>query len=218
MSVRKLVCYTTIKVALCLPMTITHVCSAKRILGKVDMLGLDCNTVMLVPYSSEWPEIFQEEKRCLQRNLGPYIGDIEHIGSTAVPGIVAKPVIDILALLCCISDLERCIPLVEDLGYTYEGEQEIPGWYFFRKGQGRNTTHHLHMFSRDNVNWHKYLLFRDYLCAHRTVAAAYVALKRQLAQQFEDDRPAYTAGKAAFIQSVVEIAKKERLSWTELAT
>ena len=176
------------------------------------MLGLDRNTVMLIPYSSEWPKLFQKEKQCLQRLLGPYIWNVEHIGSTAIPGIVAKPIIDILALLHCISDLERCVPLLEDSGYTYEGEQEIPGWYFFCKGQGSNTTHHLHIFSRDNVNWHKYLLFRDYLCAHSTVATAYVALKRRLAQQYGDDRPAYTAGKAAFIQSVIELAREDQLS------
>lgn len=180
------------------------------------MLGMDCDKVVLVPYSCEWPELFQKEKRCLQRLLGSCIWGVEHIGSTAIPGIMAKPIIDILVLLHCISDLERCVPLLEDSGYTYQGEQEIPGWHFFRKEQGNNTTHHLHIFSRDNVNWHKYLLFRDYLCEHSAVATAYIALKRRLAQQYGDDRPAYTAGKASFIQSVIELAKKDQLSLTKV--
>jgi GrpB-like predicted nucleotidyltransferase (UPF0157 family) len=182
------------------------------------MLGLECDKVVLVPYVSEWTRLFQEEKHRLQKSLGPYVGDIEHIGSTAIPGIVAKPIIDILALLRCVSDMDRCISLLGALGYTYKGEQDVQGWHFFCKAGAANTTHHLHIFPRDNEHWHKYLLFRDYLCVHSIVASTYVALKKRLAAQYADDRKAYTAGKAAFIQSVVALAEGDQLPWTELSS
>jgi GrpB-like predicted nucleotidyltransferase (UPF0157 family) len=181
------------------------------------MFGLSCNKVVLVQYTSEWLEIFRREKQSLQRVLGPYVWDIEHIGSTAVPGIVAKPIVDILALLHHASDIDRCKPLLDDLGYTYKGEQEIPGWHFFCKRERAKVTHHLHIFPRDNTNWRRYLLFRDYLCDHSTVAVAYVVLKKRLAERYADDRVAYTAGKSAFIQSVVELAEHGQLPFTLLS-
>lgn len=211
------VCYTKIKVPLCLLVTITCLHDLERASGRVSMLGLACNKVALVPYTFEWREVFQKEKQCLQRALEPYVWDVEHIGSTAIPGIVAKPIVDILVLLYRASDIDRCKPLLDDLGYMYKGEQEVPGWHFFCKRERTNVTHHLHVFPRDNTNWPRYLLFRDYLCDHSSVAMAYVALKKRLAEQYMDDRAAYTAGKSAFIQSVVELAERGQLPFTLLS-
>ena len=96
------------------------------------MIGLPRGTVKLVPYSSEWESLFAEEERLLRSSIGAYVVDIQHVGSTAIPGLEAKPIIDIAVALRRLEDVEKCVELMERLGYEYD--EEHPDRHFFVKG------------------------------------------------------------------------------------
>ncbi len=168
--------------------------------------------VVVVPYDPAWPELFRREKEhlleCLPREL---IRRVEHFGSTAVPGLVAKPVVD---LLVEVTDLaatrERIAPLLEAQGYDYfwrptYGDDGPPfyAWFIKRDAVTKVRTHHLHMVEAGFSGHWERLAFRDYLVAHPEVARQYGALKLRLAQELPGDRVAYTEGKGAFIERVM---------------
>ena len=142
--------------------------------------------------------------------LGAWAEAVEHIGSTAIPGLDAKPVIDLLVGLRSMGDAGRCIRPLEELGYEYRGEAGVPGRLFsreFRKGQ---RAHHLHLAVLGGAFWNEHLLFRDYLQAHPRTANEYARLKRALAARYRSDREAYAAAKADFVRGVLEKAKGSR--------
>jgi GrpB-like predicted nucleotidyltransferase (UPF0157 family) len=172
------------------------------------MLGLDQGTVRLTAYHPAWARLFEEEARVLQAALGGLVGAIEHVGSTAVPGLAAKPIIDVMGGLRRIEDVAACVPVLEGLGYEYKGEYGIPGRHFFVKGAPR--THHLHLVRVGSAFWEDHLLFRDYLRRHPEEAAAYARLKHDLAARHAADREAYTDSKTAFICGVLERARAEQ--------
>ena len=162
--------------------------------------------VEIVAYDPAWPVLFAQESRELRRVLGPWLtGPIEHIGSTAVPGISAKPVIDIMA---GVRDLETSRPALEAataLGYCYSPYQpHLRHW--FCKPSLKIRTHHLHLVPFSSPQWIRPIAFREYLRTHPDVAAEYDALKRALALQFRLDREAYTKAKSPFIDEVTEKA------------
>ncbi len=171
--------------------------------------------VDIVPYNPEWPQLFEQEKRhlltCLPVGL---IGRIEHFGSTAIPNLAAKPIIDILVEIACLDKTKKQIaPILESQGYDYFwrpsfGNDTPPfyAWFIKRDLQGKRT-HHIHMVESHFEHWDR-LLFRDYLIAHPDVAAEYQALKLRLARDYPNDRVAYTNGKAEFIVRLTQIAKK----------
>ena len=173
-------------------------------------LGLRYGTVKLVPHSPEWKKHFEIEKVLLAEAIGRYIVEIRHIGSTAVPGIHAKPIIDIMVGLEHLQDIEHCIPPLEEIGYIYMGEQDIPGWHFFIKGRGEVKTHHLHVVEWDSEYWITHLLFQEYLVRHPEVAHAYEQLKLALEDKYPDDRTAYTRDKSDFIHAMTEMAQRAR--------
>ena len=158
-------------------------------------------TVQVVEYDRTWPSLYEEERSRILDALGDAVLDIQHVGSTAVPGLGAKPVIDIMAGLRELALAEKCIQPLEDLGYEHRGEAGIPGRVFFGKGSPR--THRLHMVERDSDFWNDLILFRDFLRAHPDEASRYYKLKKQLAARFGADREAYTEGKTPFIESVL---------------
>ena len=139
-----------------------------------------------------------------------YVKEIRHIGSTAIPGIYAKPIIDIMAGLETLETLNPCRNILITLGYTYEGEQFIPGWHFFKKSIGEFTTHHLHVVEWGSQYWHDHILFHDYLCRHRELAEAYEKLKLELSAKYANDRKSYTRDKTDFIVKVTEMARMVR--------
>ncbi len=175
------------------------------------MLGLHHDQVRLVPYSQEWPKLFSQEAQRLHKSLQPYAVDIEHIGSTSIPGMVAKPILDIAIGLWQLKDIDVCVARLGALGYTYKGEQDIPGWHFFTYGASHNITQHLHLSAWNSDFWLERVLFRDYLRQHKGLAEAYVALKKYLAEKYARDRAAYTAGKSDFIRAVINIAREDWL-------
>ena len=167
------------------------------------MLGLERNKVVLSPYQMIWPKLFEEEKRRLEAVIGEGILDIQHIGSTAVPGLSAKPILDIGVAVKSFGEAFALVSPIEELGYIYRGENGIPRRHYFVKGPPDKRTCHLHMFEEVDEEWATHLLFRDYLRTHPEVAAAYQQLKEDLAAKYPNDREAYTDGKHSFIQEVL---------------
>src|SRR5918992_6275624 len=168
------------------------------------MLGLERGTVKLMPHSELWHQLFAEEEARLRDALGEYVLALEHVGSTAICGLSAKPIIDIAVAVREITDAEKCVIPLRHIGYEYRGEQGIPGRHFFGKGEPR--THHLHMVELSSDFWRSHLLFRDYLLQHRETTEKYERLKKELAEEYRGDREAYTERKAAFIESVLKAA------------
>jgi GrpB-like predicted nucleotidyltransferase (UPF0157 family) len=162
----------------------------------------------LVEYNPEWPRLYLDEKARILAAIGPWVSRIEHVGSTAVQGLAAKPILDILVGLRDLADAGLCIPRMEGLGYEYvpEYEKELPMRRYFRKGPRENRTHHVHMVEEGSDFWLEHLRFRDYLRDHPKEARRYERLKRDLAARFANDRDAYTASKAEFIRSILSQA------------
>ena len=162
--------------------------------------------IELVASDPSWPALFEHESRELRHVLGAWLtGPIEHIGSTAVPGISAKPVIDIMA---GVRDLETSRPAIEaaaTLGYCYSPYQPDQR-HWFCKPSLSFRTHHLHLVPVDSPQWVRPIAFREYLRAHPDVAVEYESLKRTLASRFRLDREAYTKAKSPFIDAVTEKA------------
>lgn len=169
------------------------------------MIGLEKGVVKLAPYTAEWRRLFEEEKVLLQATIGPHVLDIQHVGSTAIPGMIAKPIIDIGIAVTSFEKASVCIQPIEQLGYDYRGEVGIPRRHYFVKGDP--TTHHLHMHELDSCDWQNQVLFRDYLIQRAGLAEEYAALKAQLAQRYSTDREAYLDGKAPFIERVLRLAR-----------
>lgn len=168
------------------------------------MLGLQRGTVQIVPYSSQWANLFQEEYQRLTHTLGSHAVDIQHIGSTAVPRLAAKPILDIGVAVAEQTDVATCVPLLASLGYTYRGDRGPQEGHFFDQGSEQRLTHYLHMLLISSDAWLNYLRFRDHLIAHPTVCQAYMQLKWELSIQYAADRAAYTAAKAQFIQNILK--------------
>ncbi len=170
--------------------------------------------VEIVPYDARWSALFVEERNRLIGLFPALIRRVEHFGSTAVPGLAAKPIVDMLIEVASLDETRaQIVPVLEGAGYDYfwrptDGDETPPfyAWFIRRDGAGRRT-HHIHMVERDYPQWES-LLFRDYLIAHDDIAAEYVQVKRQLAAEFPNDREAYTNGKGAFIRQVTAEARE----------
>lgn len=155
--------------------------------------------------------MFEEEKRRIEAAIGPYVEEIEHIGSTAVPGLAAKPVIDIMVGVRTLEDAPACIDGLVSIGYEYvsEFERELPFRRYFRKLRDGKRTHQIHLVERSNAGWwDRHVLFRNYLRSHPDALLKYEKLKRELARRFRDDRGAYTEAKTGFISKVKEQARE----------
>ncbi|HEX5727239.1 MAG TPA: GrpB family protein [Longimicrobiaceae bacterium] len=166
-------------------------------------LGLESGTVRLAPYDPAWPGLFAAEAARLAPVLEAHGLSLrlEHVGSTSVPGLAAKPVLDILAGRPPGEGPERHIAALVAAGYDHRGEQGIPGREFFRRGTPR--SYHVHMVEVGSPQWRRHLAFRDHLRAHPEDAAAYSALKAALAARFPRDRETYTESKAPFITEIL---------------
>lgn len=166
--------------------------------------------VRLVPHDAAWAARFEEEADRIRAAVGPWItGGVHHVGSTAVPGLDAKPVIDIAVGVKSLEASRPCIERLRELDYLYSPYRaEIMHW--FCKPDPARRTHHLHLIPTDSPRFDDEMAFRDYLRAHADRAAEYGALKRQLAVQYATDREAYTKAKAGFIEDVTALARRWR--------
>jgi GrpB-like predicted nucleotidyltransferase (UPF0157 family) len=162
-------------------------------------------------YDPHWPEAYEQEKAAVMRAIGSRLVGIEHVGSTAVPGLGAKPIVDVIAGLPSLADAAGCIAPLEALGYYFVPEvmRDLPDDRYFERWtegyeQGIETAH-LHLTEYGSVFWREHLLFRDRLRAQPNTAAAYERLKRELAPRTSG--AAYVHAKASFVQSVLAQAR-----------
>jgi GrpB-like predicted nucleotidyltransferase (UPF0157 family) len=176
------------------------------------MLGLKSGTVALSAPDPAWHATYYEECARLLMAARDFLVAIEHVGSTAIPGLQAKPIVDIAAATPTFEGFFPAIPRMEKIGYTFKGEFGIPRRHFFTLGDP--TVIHLHIFEENGRDWREQLLFRDAMRASETLRLEYEALKLDLATRFANDRPAYTAAKAEFIKRVLRDAAKAPLSPT----
>jgi GrpB-like predicted nucleotidyltransferase (UPF0157 family) len=165
--------------------------------------------IEVVDYDPRWPLRYQRERDRIAAALGEHAVAIEHVGGTAVPGLPAKPVIDIMVGVPDIERAGQAVAGLINLGYQYvpELESQLPERRYFRRGTPE--THHVHMVAVSSDFWEEHLLFRDYLRTHPQAAEEYGKLKRGLANRFRFDRDAYRAGKVPFIDTVVDAARRE---------
>ena len=173
------------------------------------MIGVKRGTVKLVPYDPKWAEVYREEEQLLRSVLGHHVIDIQHVGSTSVEGLNAKPIIDIAIGIKSLDIAESFRSPLEQLGYECRGHAGVEGRVFFAKGSEHLRTHYLHIVVYDGVNWRSYVHFRDYLRRHRGSVKDYSTLKTALAKEFSEERAKYTEAKNEFISHILEKARKE---------
>lgn len=166
--------------------------------------------VDVVPYDSIWPTLYQKEVDRISNDIGNAIEYYYHMGSTAVPGLSAKPTIDILAVADSLQNLDSKKDVMSELGYQVKGEHGIPGRRYYQKLSGEVHLYHIHAFEKEHPEINRYLNFRDYLQTNPLVREAYQQLKQELAQKFMYDAPSYTAGKSEFIRQVDKQAAEWR--------
>jgi GrpB-like predicted nucleotidyltransferase (UPF0157 family) len=173
------------------------------------IIGLEPGTVRVLPYQPEWARLFEEEHDRLEAAVGDFVLELEHIGSTSVPGLPAKPIIDIGIAVRDFEAAFVCVAPIEALGYVYRGENGIPRRHYFRKGYPLRT-HHIHMVEVESTEWAQQILFRDYLRGHPGARRQYADLKIDLARRFPKDRDAYLAAKAPLIREILALARQEK--------
>lgn len=156
--------------------------------------------ITIQEYDSAWPLAFKSERDALVSAVLIDPGAIHHIGSTSVPGLAAKPIIDILLEVADINSLDSARNSFEGLGYECMGEFGIPGRRFFRKGRPGRRTHHIHAFETGSIGARRHLAFRDYIQVNPDIAAEYEHLKRSVAAACEGDIQRYCDGKAEFMR------------------
>ena len=163
--------------------------------------------VHLKPYNAAWPKKFAIEKKLIEKTISAWVdGGIHHVGSTAIPDLSAKPIIDIMVGVKNLEKAKECIPLLEAIGYCYYPYRPYMHW--FCKPSPAHREFHLQLMEPEHPQWSARLAFRDYLRVHPETAKEYAMLKEKLAEKFRDDREAYTEAKTKFVESVVEKAKR----------
>ncbi len=168
---------------------------------KDSLLGLSNKKISLMPQTDLWKENFEKEKHELKKRIDK--AEIEHVGSTAVPWIPAKPIIDIAM---CVDYPDNIIDDIEKCGYEYMGEKGVKDRYYFVKGSEDNRTHHIHLFEDGHQKYKDHILFRDYLKDHKDLAEKYGKLKLQLWRKYRGKRKKYTEAKSDFIKSILDQA------------
>lgn len=179
------------------------------------MIGLKRGTVKLVPHNPKWAELFEKEKQLLKSTFGNTIIAIEHIGSTAIPGLPAKPIIDMNIGVESLGVARGMKEKFEKLGYVHR--PFVPGHTIdglqrqelYAKGPEAKRTHYAHVTVYESDYWKTGLLFRDYLRQHPGRAKQYAELKESLAKKYAEDRETYTKNKDRFISATLEMAKKD---------
>jgi GrpB-like predicted nucleotidyltransferase (UPF0157 family) len=167
------------------------------------VLGLPLGTVRLREYTPRWAELYRIEAADLRDALGVLALSVEHVGSTAVPGLIAKPILDIAVAIRAHAVVPKCATLLAHLGYQFAYWADLKNDYTFEKGVER--THHVHLVELESRQWGDYLRFRDALRSNDQLAREYESTKMVLGAKFCNDRAAYTSAKAEFIRHVLSI-------------
>ncbi len=173
------------------------------------------NKVEVVPHDPRWRDAFEAEAKRVAAALGENVVAVHHIGSTAIPDIYAKPVIDLLVEVGDLAEVDGRSSAMESLGYEVMGEYGIPGRRYFRKDDREGIrTHHVHAFEAGSAEVERHLAFRDYMIAHPAEAQRYGGLKRKLAEEHPQSMDAYMDGKDGFIKEIDRRAARWRTSQT----
>jgi GrpB-like predicted nucleotidyltransferase (UPF0157 family) len=173
-------------------------------MGRAEMVD---QPIRLAPYDPAWPERFERERVDLERAIGPWLaGGIKHVGSTAVPGLEAKPTIDVMAPVRDLDEARACFEPLAALGYVNAPHR--PYFHWFCKPSPARRTHHLTLIEPTHPEWAARLAFRDRLRADPEAAAEYAQLKRRLAARHADAREAYTEAKESFVRRIVREAAR----------
>ncbi len=168
--------------------------------------------IILTPHNPNWVQQYEIEAAAITAVLGDNLINIHHVGSTAIPDIQAKPIIDMMPVVWDIEQVDALNEAMAKLGYTAKGENGIPGRRYFQKGVNHaDHTHHIHVFQIGHSDVARHLLFRDYMRAYPDQAQAYNQLKADLAETFRDDPAGYTNAKSDFIQAADQAA----LAWQQ---
>ena len=170
-------------------------------------------SIVVSNYDPNWPTLFEQERTRIKNALGSFALAIEHVGSTSVPGLPSKPIIDLLVGVVSLEEARaRCIGPIEAIGYNYMPEYAswLPRELFFRKGPPGPWTHHVHVMEPSYSRWEALLVFRDYLRAHPEAARAYADIKRALAASSKDNIAAYRNGKNIFVEETTAKARAWR--------
>ncbi|MCE5238847.1 GrpB family protein [bacterium] len=173
------------------------------------------DSIIIVPYDPEWPRLFAELGARLRRALGPVALRIDHIGSTSIPGMAAKPVIDVVVSVASFEPLATIGAPLEGLGFVHRASNPDLTKRYFREAPGERRTH-IHVRRAGSWSEQFALLFRDYMRAHDADCRWYEAIKRQLAEQYRDDRQGYTNAKAPYLWEIMQKADPwaQATGWT----
>jgi len=172
------------------------------------------NTIEIVPYTIKWVDAFEYESKRIRNACHNTPVKIEHIGSTSIPGLSAKPVLDIMIGFFAKADGENLIEPMQELKYEYHGEYGITGRYFFvLKHQNRSVVH-VHCFVVYSEDWNRHMFFKNYLLNNSEQMKNYEALKVQLAQEYKTDRKSYSNGKSEFIKSIENLRHDHQIQQT----
>lgn len=166
------------------------------------MLGLPKGEVFLIPWTQEWEEEFLLEKEKIKKELGEYIVEIHHIGSTAVKNLSAKPIIDIAVEILNHNEGENYVSALEKIGYSYKGTNILPDRHYFSKGEPR--THQIHMYQIGNPYLLEQLKFRDYLRSNDEARIEYERLKLKLSLLNKSNKHKYVEDKMHFVKTILE--------------
>lgn len=172
------------------------------------MVGLDRDKVLLQPYNEDWAKEYEKEKDLLVNILKGIKCQIEHVGSTSIKGLSAKPIIDIAIGTDDVETVIKIGDILAKQGYDVENQLETKGEIFVGKGETTCRTHYIHIQEIGSTYWNNFMYFKTYLLNHPETVKEYEILKKELSVKYQDDRKKYTASKNEFISSVLEKAKK----------
>ena len=162
----------------------------------------------LQTHHKEWAKLFELEKKYLMRKFKDFPINIEHIGATAICGVPAKPIVDMMVGVPTSKSIKYVYDILTKLGYEDRGGGGVLGQRLFVKGSEEKRTHYIHVTRNNSLYWNEHIAFRDYLRENKRDCEAYSDLKKKLAEKFSDDRTKYTKGKGRFVGNIIKKAKK----------
>ncbi len=172
-------------------------------------LGLLSGTVRIDDYNPEWKEEFLRQKELLQNSLKGYDVQIEHIGSTSIVGCKAKPIIDIAIGVPTLEYGKQLIPILKNIGWTYDGDADYGVRWFLKKCNGDLRTHFIHIEDRNSRIWQNHIVFRDYMNMHPEKVKEYSDIKKRIEKEYANNRQGYANIKNPFIEETIKNALKE---------
>lgn len=160
--------------------------------------------VIIYPYNPLWPGLYENEKEIIKRTLGSGLISLEHIGSTSVPGLMSKNIIDIMAGVADKMAAEQCLSRLPLAGYNIAKDLDHPEWFYLLDKRLEGAYCHLHIVKEKSEHQRRHIAFRDWLCSHPEDARRYEQLKAKLAETYRNDRVGYTNAKSEFIAGILE--------------